>query len=156
MSLISFIKNAGEKLFGNKDDSETDVDPTAANETASAAILTYINTQNLRATGLNVRFDGATSTATVTGIADDQATKEKILLFAGNVNGVSHVHDNMTVTASALASEFYTVKHGDSLSSISKIEYGNANEYMKIFEANQPMLSNPDKIYPGQVLRIPD
>ena len=47
------------------------------------------------------------------------------------------------------------VKPGDTLSKIAKEEYGDANTYMKIFEANKPMLSNPDKIYPGQMLRIP-
>ena len=49
----------------------------------------------------------------------------------------------------------YTVKPGDTLSKISKEFYGNANDYMKIFEANQPLLKDPDKIYPGQVLKIP-
>lgn len=49
----------------------------------------------------------------------------------------------------------YTVKSGDSLSKIAQEVYGSANEYNKIFEANKPMLSSPDKIYPGQVLRIP-
>jgi nucleoid-associated protein YgaU len=44
---------------------------------------------------------------------------------------------------------------GDTLSKIAKEAYGDANAYMKIFEANKPMLSNPDKIYPGQKLRIP-
>ena len=44
---------------------------------------------------------------------------------------------------------------GDTLSGIAKKEYGNANQYMKIFEANKPMLKDPDKIYPGQLLRIP-
>ena len=49
----------------------------------------------------------------------------------------------------------YTVKPGDSLSKISKQLYGNANEYMKIFEANRDVLSDPDKISPGQTLKIP-
>ena len=52
-------------------------------------------------------------------------------------------------------SNMYTVVSGDTLSAIAKKEYGDANKYMKIFEANQPMLSDPNKIYPGQVLRIP-
>ena len=56
----------------------------------------------------------------------------------------------------ATASQFYTVKSGDTLSAISKQVYGNANLYNKIFEANKPMLKSPDKIYPGQVLRIPE
>jgi len=50
---------------------------------------------------------------------------------------------------------FYTVQPGDSLSKIAKAQYGNAMKYMVIFEANKPMLSNPDKIHPGQTLRIP-
>lgn len=61
----------------------------------------------------------------------------------------------MAVAQSDAESRFYTVKKGDTLSAISKEMYGNANLYNKIFEANKPMLSSPDKIYPGQVLRIP-
>ena len=84
-------------------------------------------------------------------------TKRKILLALGNVEGVGEVEDRITVTAPAVApARFVTVKKGDTLSAIAKAEYGNANAYMKIFEANKPMLSHPDKIYPGQVLRIPE
>lgn len=85
-----------------------------------------------------------------------QEEKEKILLALGNVAGVSSVEDKITVTQAAPEARFVTVKKGDTLSAIAKAEYGNANAYMKIFEANKPMLSHPDKIYPGQVLRIPD
>ncbi len=52
-------------------------------------------------------------------------------------------------------SKFYTVKPGDTLSEIAQQFYGSANKYQAIFEANRPMLSHPDKIYPGQVLRVP-
>jgi nucleoid-associated protein YgaU len=68
---------------------------------------------------------------------------------------VTQVDDAMTVAVPADASRYYTVVRGDTLSAISKTQYGDANKYLKIFEANKPMLSNPDKIYPGQVLRIP-
>jgi nucleoid-associated protein YgaU len=61
----------------------------------------------------------------------------------------------MTVDQSAPEAQWYTVVSGDTLSKISKQYYGDANKYMKIFEANKPMLSSPDKIYPGQKLRIP-
>jgi nucleoid-associated protein YgaU len=61
----------------------------------------------------------------------------------------------MAVAQQSETSRFYTVKSGDTLSKISKEMYGNANQYMKIFEANKPMLKDPDKIYPGQVLRVP-
>jgi nucleoid-associated protein YgaU len=57
-------------------------------------------------------------------------------------------------TAKALAAT-YTVKAGDTLSKIAKDQLGNANAYMKIFEANKDQLSDPDKIKPGQVLKIP-
>ena len=90
------------------------------------------------------------------GEASSQEEKEKILLALGNVEGVAGVEDSITVAQAAPEARFVTVKKGDTLSAIAKAEYGNANAYMKIFEANKPMLSHPDKIYPGQVLRIPE
>jgi len=92
----------------------------------------------------------------VSGVAPDQATKEKIVLCCGNVSSVAKVDDLLTVAdGGAPESKYREVKSGDTLSKIAKEEYGDANAYMKIFEANKPMLSNPDKIYPGQNLRIP-
>jgi nucleoid-associated protein YgaU len=61
----------------------------------------------------------------------------------------------MTVATPADESKYYTVVKGDTLSKISKEFYGNPNKYPQIFEANKPMLTHPDKIYPGQLLRIP-
>jgi len=80
---------------------------------------------------------------------------EKIVLCCGNVSSVDHVDDNLTVVAPAAEARYYTVKSGDNLSRISKEMYGNPNRYTDIFEVNKPMLTNPDKIYPGQMLRIP-
>lgn len=162
MGLIDFVKEAGEKLFGRgkAEAATTDAkaDPAAskaANDAAGDAILQYIKAQNLSATGLTVTFDGATSTVSVFGVAPDQATREKIVLSAGNVAGVAKVNDMMSVDRSEPEAQYYTVKAGDTLSKISKQHYGDANQYMKIFEANKPMLKHPDKIYPGQNLRIP-
>jgi len=165
MGLMDFVKEAGEKLFGRGTAqaamAEVKADPSnqakldAANAAAGDAILEYIKAQNLSATGLTVTYDGATTTASVFGVAPDQATKEKIVLCCGNVSGVSKVNDNMTVDQSQPEATYYTVVAGDTLSKISKNNYGDANKYMKIFEANKPMLSDPNKIYPGQVLRIP-
>jgi len=166
MALLDFIRDAGEKLLhaGNSP-SPSSAQPSdaaaktgAANANAGDAILNYIKSQNLQATGLTVTFDGATSTATVYGVAPDQATKEKIILCCGNVAGVAHVDDRMSVDQSGSkqnGANFYTVKSGDTLSKIAKESYGDANQYTKIFEANRPMLKSPDKIYPGQTLRIP-
>jgi len=58
-------------------------------------------------------------------------------------------------TAAASSGKTYTVKAGDTLSKIAKDHLGNANAYMKIYEANRDQLSNPDLIKPGQVLKIP-
>ena len=77
------------------------------------------------------------------------------MLCCGNVAGVAKVNDMMSVDQSAPESKYYAVVSGDTLSKISKQFYGDANKYMKIFEANKPMLSDPNKIYPGQNLRIP-
>ena len=165
MGLLDFVKSAGEKLF-HTGPAKSAMDEAAAapadeakvkaaNDAAGDAILAYIKTQNLTATALVVTFDGATSTATVYGVAPDQATMEKIVLCCGNVSGVAKVNNMMSVDQSAPEATYYTVVAGDNLSKISKASYGDPNKYMKIFEANKPMLSNPDKIYPGQVLRIP-
>lgn len=165
MGLMDFVKDAGEKLFGRgkaqaamtevKTDPSNESKVKAANDAAGDAILEYIKSQGLKATGLTVTYDGATSTASVFGVAADQATKEKIALCAGNVAGVAKVNNMLSVDQSAPEAKFYTVVSGDTLSKISKAQYGDANKYMKIFEGNKPMLQHPDKIYPGQVLRIP-
>jgi nucleoid-associated protein YgaU len=168
MGIVSFFKEAGQKLFGHKeaeaaaqaataapDDSARQARIAEANSAAASAITNYVGAQGLSADGLAVEFDAASSTVSVSGVAADQATKEKILLCCGNVNGVGQVSDLMTVSAPADESQYHTVVRGDTLSAIAKKFYGNANDYPKIFEANKPMLGHPDKIYPGQLLRIP-
>jgi len=94
---------------------------------------------------------------TITGRASNAAEKEKAILVIGNTKGVAKVNDQITVDAQQAApqSQFYEVKSGDTLSKIAKQFYGDANKYSAIFEANRPMLKDPDEIYPGQTLRIP-
>jgi nucleoid-associated protein YgaU len=168
MGLMSFMKEAGQKLFGHKDaeaanaaaqaapDSEdANAKAEAANAAAADAIVNYIHAQNLDAKQLDVLFDGAASTVNVYGVAADQATKEKILLCCGNVAGVAQVNDKMEVEDPKPEAQWHEVVSGDNLSKIAKKFYGDANKYPVIFEANKPMLTHPDKIYPGQMLRIP-
>ena len=165
MGMLDFVKEAGEKLFGigkakaaMQDAAAAPADDAkvkAANDAAGDAIVDYIKSQNLSATGLTVTYDGSSATVTVYGVAPDQATMEKIVLCCGNVSGVAKVNNMMSVDRSAPEAKYYTVVSGDNLSKISKAQYGDPNKYMKIFEANKPMLKDPDKIYPGQVLRIP-
>lgn len=152
MGLFDFFRrDAGKKLGGDTPKAED--------------IKAEVGRLGLDVQGLDVTVDG--DTVTVTGQAASQEHKEKAVLAAGNVHGVSKVDDRITVAqASAQApaqaaapsqaeSRFYTVQSGDNLSKIARQFYHDANKYPVIFEANRPMLKDPDEIYPGQVLRIP-
>ena len=156
MGLFSFLKNAGAKLFGKKEA------PTAAPTEEELKVITtqkemmlkgIVDSLGLEVENLEVSLHD--DTATVYGQTDSQADKEKIILALGNVEGIAAVDDRLTVENPAPEAQFYEVQRGDSLSKIAKEFYGNAMKYPVIFEANKPMLSDPDKIYPGQVLRIP-
>ena len=165
MGMFSFIKEAGQKLFGHKE--VEDAAATAAadasaqarldelNGQAASAIATYIETQQLGVSGLDVAFDGATGAVTVQGQVPSQEASEKVTLCCGNVGGVQSVSNLLAVSAPADESQYHDVVRGDTMSAIAKTYYGNAGKYPVIFEANKPMLSHPDKIYPGQKLRIP-
>ena len=162
MGLMSFMKEAGEKLFGR---GEAKAAPAAAaptpeqvaalSKTAGDAIATYVKAQGLKVDGLDIGFDAPSATVTVAGTVADQATKEKVLLCCGNVAGVEKVNDLLVVETPQPEAQWHTVVSGDNLSKIAKKFYGDANKYPVIFEANKPMLTHPDKIYPGQMLRIP-
>jgi len=165
MGVLSFIREAGEKLFGRGEAkapgagetraASASGDADADDRKAAQAITDYIHAMKLDAEDLNVAFDGADETVTVSGTVADQATREKILLCCGNVAGVAKVVDRLTVKNPEPEAKFHTVVKGDTLSKIAKEQYGDANAYQRIFEANRPMLEDPDKIYPGQLLRIP-
>ena len=92
----------------------------------------------------------------ISGEVEQQTDAEKIALSVGNVEGVESVDNNMTVVAPAPDSRYHTVVLGDWLSKIAKTYYDHANKYNIIFYANKPMLQDPDEIYLGQVLRIPN
>ena len=153
MGLLSFIKEAGEKLLGHAD-AQAAEDPNAANQTAADAIKNYIGTQGLDTSNLTVAFDGASRTVTLSGSVADLDTKAKVKVAAGNVQGVAGVNDD-DLEPDDQEVQYHDVKPGDTLSAIAKEVYGDANKYPAIFEANKPMLSSPDRIYPGQKLVIP-
>lgn len=147
MGLFSFIKDAGSKLFGGKKEEEKKVETTRQQALAQEVQRLGIPISNLDIDlGQAVVVSGRTST---------NADREKIILALGNVEGVTAVQDNIQVTNPEPEAKFYEVKKGDTLSKISQSNYGDAQKYMKIFEANQPMLKDPNEIYPGQILRIP-
>ncbi|WP_298509500.1 peptidoglycan-binding protein LysM [uncultured Kordia sp.] len=156
MSLFAFIKDVGNKIFGGNTTEETvtSTENTVDEKTnAEAAITEAIHDLNLHVENLCVSLDG--DTAIVSGTAIDQSTKEKVVLVAGNTMGIAMVDDQMDVEEKAPEAQFHTVAKGDTLGKIAKQYYGNAMKYPEIFEANKPMLTDPDLIYPGQVLRIP-
>ena len=152
MGLFAFIKEAGEKLFGHKDDVSPE-EQTRLNQAAAQAIFEHINSLGLKWSNLMVSFMGGQ--VSISGSTPDQENREKIILAAGNVQGVDNVEDHLSVEAPAAEARFYTVVSGDTLSKIAAEQYGNASKYPVIFEANKPMLKDPNKIYPGQNLRIP-
>ncbi len=165
MGLFSFVKNAGRSLFGKDEEAAA---PAAAAATAgpspaevaalnnrkqAARLVQFVQGLGFGVESLNVRVDG--DTATVSGTVGTQADREKIVLAIGNTAGIAAVDDNLEVSNPEPEATFHTVERGDTLSGIAKKYYGKGSKYMVIFEANKPLLENPDKIYPGQVLRIP-
>jgi nucleoid-associated protein YgaU len=153
MGLISFIKEAGAYLFGAGAGN-------AIAATHAKPVTTDILKQQVDILGIPVKdlkIDFADPVATVGGTVRSSSDKEKIVLAVGNTPGVGKVDDKLVVEGAAAApsANLYTVQKGDTLSAIAKAQYGDANKYQAIFEANKPMLKDPNKIYPGQVLRIP-
>lgn len=162
MGLFKFIKSAGTKIFGpDKNAKENTVKVSGErenseeieNERAARKLEETIRDLNLKVENLKISIKN--EMASISGKAIDQSTREKVILVVGNVEGIAQVDDNMEVDKKEPEAVFHTVERGDSLSKIAKDHYGSANKYQIIFEANKPMLTDPDKIYPGQVLRIP-
>ncbi|MCC8229370.1 peptidoglycan-binding protein LysM [Enterobacter mori] len=145
MGIFNFVKEAGEKLWDNLTESHKD---------AGDKVSEHLKKLNIPGAD-KVQVTVTDGKASVTGDGLTQEQKEKIQVAVGNIAGVSEVENNITATDAEDEATYYTVKSGDTLSAISQTVYGNANQYNKIFEANRPMLSSPDKIYPGQTLRIP-
>jgi nucleoid-associated protein YgaU len=144
MGLFSFFKNSGEKTIDN----------SADNAVNAKKLMTKVQDYGFDVTDLDVEVAG--DTVKVWGVAADQATREKVLLTLGNTQGIANVEDKMTTAVPQPEAKFHTVQSGESLSLIAKKYYGNPMKYTAIFEANKPLLTNPDKIYPGQSLRIPE
>ena len=145
MGLIDFVVNAGAKLFGRGKEE--------AAEQKAVALTDFINQMGLEVQGL--RIDVEEQLAKVFGRTSSQEEREKVILAVGNTDGIAQVEDNIEVSSPEPEAVYYTVVSGDTLSKIAKNHYGDAMKYPVIFEANKPMLKDPDKIYPGQVLRIP-
>ena len=148
MGLWDFVKSAGKSLGIGGGEAE------AAEAPAPEALKKEVGDLGLKSEGLDIKVEG--DTVKVSGRAPTQEEKEKIILAVGNVAGVAKVEDALeTAEPAAAAAVFHTVVKGDTLWKIAEKTLGKGSRYPEIFEANRPMLSDPDKIYPGQVLRIP-
>lgn len=141
MGMFDFLGTVGAKIFGKGKNEAEEIEKLLNKDLAGKI-------QNLKA-------DFKDGVVTLTGSCDTYATREKAVLLAGNVTGVSKVDDRMTSPPKEEQTVFYTVKSGDSLSKIAKALMGDGKLWPKIFEANKEVIKNPDLIYPGQQLRIP-
>lgn len=171
MGIFDFVKDAGAKIFGGDSKEAPAAEPEVNH--AREAYLKAQEDQAERAQAkalemmlTNMGFDLSTfeisvddGRATLVGGVPSQEDLEKIVLIVGNTSGVYQVDAQLQIMNPPAEPEpeatFYTVVKGDNLSKIAKAHYGEASKYRLIFEANKPMLKDPDKIYPGQVLRIP-
>jgi nucleoid-associated protein YgaU len=156
MGLLSFIKGVGEKVFGHKETLEE----------KQQKVVDHLNKFGLLQPGVTVSVD-ENDKVTLSGQVDSREARQRIIATVANIEGVDAVDDQLVILiknvdaapaqeTAAPEKQFYQVKSGDTLSKIAKEMYGDANKYPKIFEANKPMLSDPDKIYPGQTLVIPE
>ncbi|MBD3662619.1 peptidoglycan-binding protein LysM [Sulfitobacter aestuariivivens] len=141
MGLWSFVKDAGKKVFGGGGDDEV----------SGGALKDELKELGLDSDDIQISVEG--DKVKVSGKAASQEAKEKVILAVGNVEGVAEVEDD--VEGGEGEPVFHTVESGDTLWAVAEKALGNGARYTEIFEANKPMLSDPDKIYPGQVLRIP-
>lgn len=176
MGLFSFVKNAGASLFGSKKKKAEEAKKAAEkaeNEEIQRELNKALELENfvgnlgLAIDNFSVKVDD--DVAIITGQTSNFADKEKAVLAVGNVEGIAQVDDQIQFVFARQVenvaeevslpqpepSRHHTVVSGDSLSKIAKTYYGDAMKYPVIFEANKPMLKDPSKIYPGQVLRIP-
>lgn len=164
MAIWDFVKDAGKSLFGSE--AQAQAAPQAApgqpaqSDTDRKVEALKAELKELGLTGKDVHLKLRGDTVVISGKARDQETLEKLILAVGNIKGIAHVElaegaGTETPAPAGAKPVFHTVQKGETLSAIAQKYLGKAARYPEIFEANKPMLSDPDKIYPGQTLRIP-
>ncbi|MDO5603825.1 MAG: peptidoglycan-binding protein LysM [Paracoccus sp. (in: a-proteobacteria)] len=170
MAFWDFVKDAGKSVFGSAEAAEPKADPAKTPEQLDTerkvtALQNEVKALGLGSKDVHLRLRG--DTVIVESKGADRETMEKLILAVGNIQGIARVEADIPGAPAAQAEAapagagdkgepvFHTVQKGETLSAIAKKYLGHANRYNDIFEANRPMLSHPDKIYPGQTLRIP-
>jgi len=158
MGLFNFIKTAGSSLLKKKAETykskEKSVD--AMKERQEGLLEGIISGSGVDIKNVDIEIED--DIVSIWGQAGSNEAKEKAILILGNMDGVSAIDDRISIVESApevVAAEMYEVQSGDSLSKIAQKFYGDPMKYKELFEANQPMLKDPNKIFPGQTLRIP-
>ncbi len=148
------MKGAGPKILDKKAEEKAKaVSAEAVKKAKIDAMMAAVNKLNLPVRDITLSLQD--DVVTVYGQAESQFAKELVILTLGNNADIAKVDDRISVVTPEPEATFYEVKSGDSLSKIAKAYYGDAKKYNVIFEANTPMLKDPDLIYPGQMLRIP-
>lgn len=172
MSLFGFVKDIGRNIF-NKD------------EEAAEKIKAHIESNNPGVKNLTVEFDDGIvdlcgecespeafektvlMAGNVKGVVDVYTSKMTVaaapnapadaapVVMEAPAEAQQPTKQSVPVIPNAPKVEYYVIKSGDSLSKIAKSYYGDAMQYPKIFEANREVIEDPDKIYPGQKIRIP-
>jgi len=151
MGIFNFFKDAGKKILGKGNDDEA-----IQNEIESSF-------ENEPVQGLSVTVNDGE--VTLAGVAQDNATREKVILIAGNVEGVESVNADQLVTPETIEAtnerdipepKFYTIQKGDTLWEIAQNNYGDGNKYHDIVAENIEVIKDADKIYPGQSIRLPE
>lgn len=146
MGLFDFAKDVGRQLFNTDDE-------------AADNIKEHLEIQTSGMSNVTVEFDDGV--ATICGDCSNAAVRDKAILIAGNIKGVTKVvADGLTAPEPKPEepeekAEIYEIVSGDTLGGIAKKFYGKGSAYMRIFEANREIISDPNKIYPGQKIRIP-
>lgn len=146
MGLFDFVKDVGRQIFDTDDE-------------AAYNIKQHLEIKTSGLSNLTVEFDDGV--ATICGDCKNEAVRDQAILIAGNIKGVEKVvADDLKAPPPKPEEpkekvEFYEIVSGDTLGGIAKKYYGSAGKYMKIFEANREIIKDPNKIYPGQKIRIP-
>ncbi len=145
MGFFDFIKDAGAKILGKGNDNEN--------------VKSLIEKENKTMPIDNLDVDVQGDTVVLKGNAKSAEDRVKAALIAGNIEGVTKVvTDDLTTDdgLEALDDLYYEIQKGDTLWRVAEIYYKDGSRYKEIFEANREVIKDPDKIYPGQMIRIPN
>ena len=145
MGLFNFIKDTGEKIIRTEERAEKD-------------IKARIEADNPGVSDLEVQYWKDRGLVRLHGKAESAEAREKAILIAGNVEGVETVEANKLIAPEPGGDskvDYYEIQSGDTLSKLAQQYYGDPMKYPVLFEANREVILDPDKIYPGQKIRIP-